>query len=185
MSNENSSTPPRGDRKGGGILMFIILICITLAIIFATWVVYQEQVQENVEVLNLSLTIYDGKLDTEHDRWNDDTMSYMPYIQNINSDAVLEQGTMSLVEAPQDTPLQLPGIVVRAFDGESGVVIGYWTSVAYEGDDTYDLTISFFEPPEKGDTIRIILEIVDSHGNDMFPIFNDDLDHGSITYIWE
>ena len=186
MSNENGSIPLRKNKKeSGGILMTIILICITVAILLATLVVYERQVQENVEIFNISLNVYDGKLDTEYDRWNPETMTYRPYIQNISIDAVLEQGIISAVEAPRDTPLQLPGVVARAFNADTGVAISYWTSLSYEGADTYDLTISFFEPPEKGDRIKIILEIVDSHGDDMFPYYNEDLANSSITYVWE
>ena len=186
MSNEIESRPARKNkRESGGLLMFIILICITIAIILATWTVYQGQVQERIEVFSISLEVYDGELDTEYDRWDTATMTYLPYIQNISSDAVLEQKMMSAVEAPQETPLQLPGIVARAFDAETGMIISYWTSVSYEGPGTYDLTISFYEPPEKGDGIKIILEIVDAHGDDVFPYHNDDLANSSINYVWE
>ena len=40
-------------------------------------------------------------------------MMYLPYIQNISSEAVLEQGTVSAAEPQQDTPLELPAIVAR------------------------------------------------------------------------
>ena len=186
MSDEIDSEPHRKNkRESGGLLMFIILICITIAIILATWTIYEGQVQESVEVFNITLEVYDGKIDTEYDRWDPDTMTYLPYIQNISSDAVLEQGMVSAVEAQHDTPLQLPGIVARAFDADTGVVISYWTSVSYEGPGTYDLTISFYEPPEEGDGMKIILEIVDSNGDDMFPYHNDDLANSSINYVWE
>ena len=186
MSSENGSRPTRqNEKRGGGVLMIIILICITAVIILATWTVYEEQVQEQVQVFSITLEVYDGKLDTEYDRWDSGTMMYLPYIQNISSDAVLEQVSISAVEAPKDTPLQLPGIVARGFDADTGVVISYWTSVSYKGSGTYDLAISFYEPPEKGDGIRIILEIVDSHGDDMFPYYNDDIANSSINYVWE
>ena len=186
MSDENGSKPGRENKKeGGGILMFIILICITVAIILATWVVYNEEVQESVQVLNITLEVYNGKLDTEYERWNPATMSYLPYIQNISSDAVLEQETVSVVEAPQDIPLELPAVVARAYDADTGVVLSYWTSVPYEGPSTYDLTISFHEEPEKGDTIKIILEINDIHGDDIFPYYNIDQSNSVIIYVWE
>lgn len=186
MSTENGSKQPRENKKeGGGILMFIILIFITIAIILTTWTIYEMKVQENVEVLNITLTVYDGELDTEFDRWDSVESDYLPYVQNISSDAVLEQGMVSSVEAPEDTPLQLPGIVVRAFDADTGNVISYWTSALYEGPDTYEITLNFIEPPEKGDNMRIIFEIVNSQGDDIFPYHNHDLANSFIIYVWE
>jgi hypothetical protein len=90
-----------------------------------------------------------------------------------------------MADAPGDTPLELPAIVARAFDPNTGKVISYWASVPYEGYDTYDLRISFIEPPKEGDTIRIILEINDNIGDDMFPFYSEDLKNSSITYVWE
>ena len=165
--------------------MFIILICITVAIISVTWVVYENYVEEHVPVLSLSIKVTDGGLDTEFNRWDSATMQHLPYIQNISSDVVLEQGTVSAAEVQGDTPMNLPGVFARAFDSDTGDALSYWASAKYEGSGTYDLTLFFFEPPVNGDSIKIILEINDEHGDDMFPYYNEDLANSSILYVWE
>ncbi|MCK5548024.1 MAG: hypothetical protein KAI64_03355 [Thermoplasmata archaeon] len=172
-------------KKKAGLMGFMILLVITILIISVTVYLYQQESEIESPVLFLTLKLSDGGDDPDSDRWNPETQTYRPYIQNISADAVFEQGTISSVEVIGDTPLQKPGVIVRAYDYENMIPVSYWTSVLYEGPGDYEFTIKFIETPQNGDTIKVLIDIEDENGTELFPYFAWDTANDSIIYVWQ
>lgn len=185
--DEPETTRPKRQPKTGikGIIMIIILISVTVVLIATSLFFFTEATKEDVPVLSVTIKVSDGKFDPVFDRWDTNTNTYLPYIENITTDVVLTQNTVSMLEAPGDTPLKLPGIVINVREVGSAKLISHWTSVLYTGPGDYNLTISFKEPPETGDSMKILFEIDDIKGDDIFPLYNDDTKNSSIFYVWE
>ncbi len=181
----NEGSENRKNTKGA-IIIFILLIVITAILILGSLLVYKENTSGDVPVLILELKVSNGKLDTEYERWNPDTQTYRPYIQNISADAKITQTMMNELEAPrQDNPVELPAIIVNVREQEKARLISYWNYSHYEGDGVYTIIIGFNEVPEKGDLIKIIIEINDESGEDMFPYYNGDMANSRIYYVWQ
>ena len=185
MNSEDGASQLGQQRKAkGGFLMLIILVTITIILISTSFHFYNLEYGEQTTVLSLTLKVTDGELDTVRDRYDPDTQTYFPYIKNISQDSVVKQESISAVESASDTELNLPGIVVRAYDAVGGQSVSYWTSIKYDGPGYYNLTLNFKEIPNAGDIIKIIIKIEDANADSLFPIFNDDLMNSSITYTW-
>lgn len=182
--NERTHENKKG--KKGAVIIFILLISVTVMLIFGSVLVYNENSSGEVPVLILELKVSNGKFDTEYGRWNPDTQTYRPYIENISADAKVTQTTMNELEAPrQDNPVELPAIIVNVREQEKARLISYWNYSHYEGEGEYTIIIGFNEVPEKGDLIKIIIEINDESGDDMFPFYNGDMVNSRIYYVWQ
>lgn len=180
----------------------IIILVITVVLIGVTVRFYQEETAERTQVLILSLTVSDGEEDPQFDRWDPDSNTHLPYIANISADASVEQGEMSILDAPkEDAPIasDFPIIWIYKVIDEEGNRVGYRNSIEYTDPGTYELTLALKDDPEPGDKFNIYFKIVDQRvvqdeeGNyditefQMFPYFSNNLDiHNSIVrYVWE
>jgi hypothetical protein len=82
----------------------------------------------------------------------------VPRIDNLT--AILVPTTK--VSEPKETDLFAPGILVVPF--KNATMIGYWTSVPYNGTGTYNLNVGLTEYPKKGDEVLINIRFLDANG---------------------
>ena len=175
----------KGKKARGGLLILMVLIALTIALILASYHFYDETTGQKATVLKVTINVSDGRDDAVNDRQDPNTLMYLPYIQNASSDVAVAQDSVRNPSPPGDSPLMLPGVVVHAFNADTGASICYWNSKAYDGPGTYDFILQFIEMPSPGTSIKIVISINDSHGDDLFPYFTWDLDQSSVIYVWQ
>ncbi len=135
-----------------------------------------------VPALKVSVTLLDGSEDTLRDRWNPGRNAYDPYIDDIALRSTVERTTVVLYGSPTDDPLDLPGVVLRAF--VAGRPASTWASVPYGGPGSYALTVLMTAVPDPGTVVSLNLEVVDETGEDMYPFFVEDMANSVIHYEW-
>jgi len=72
---------------------------------------------------------------------------------------------------PRGTEVFTPGIVVLPF--QSNQMIGYWTSVPYKGNGTYDLNVGLTMHPKKSEWILLNIRFVDANGTELTSLTYD------------
>lgn len=91
----------------------------------------------------------------------------LPRIDNLT--AILVPTTK--VSEPKGTELFTPGILVVPL--MEGKMIGYWTSVPYNGTGTYELDIGLTQYPKKGDWVVINIRYLDVGGEELTSLTYD------------
>ncbi len=85
----------------------------------------------------------------------------VPRIDNLTASLV----PIQKVSEPRGTNIFSPGLVALPLQNDQ--VIGYWTSVPYNGTGNYDLKVGLTRYPKKGDQVLINLRILDSNGTEI------------------
>ncbi len=81
-----------------------------------------------------------------------------PHITSLEA----ERHTISFLREYRDTPPHFPGIALTITNNMKK--IDYWRSVAYNGEGDYEITTELKTIPNKGDTISVIVKILDEDG---------------------
>ena len=98
-----------------------------------------------------------------------------PIIESVEA----EQGTIdTLRRVGRHLPVEFPGVHVTVL--KNGHFLNYWTTVAYDGPGTYELTAEFETPPAPGDVLRVIVEVMGLHGVRGYPI-----NQTTVAITWE
>ncbi len=91
----------------------------------------------------------------------------LPRIDNLTTFLEPVQKTSE----PRGTDVFTPGIVVLPF--QSSQMIGYWTSVPYKGNGTYDLNVGLTTYPKKGEWILLNIRFLDANGTELTSLTYD------------
>ncbi len=82
-------------------------------------------------------------------------------IEDINANLQ----SVSKISEPKSNLLIIPGVTVVVLQNMR--MIGEWTSVPYKGSGTYNLTVGLINNPKSGDTIRVVVRVLDKNSENM------------------
>lgn len=69
------------------------------------------------------------------------------------------------VSLPKGNPLITPGVTVVVMQNKQ--IIGEWTSVVYNGEGVYNLTVGLTKIPKAGETVRVIARVTDARSQNV------------------
>lgn len=85
----------------------------------------------------------------------------VPRLENLTAFLV----PTTKVSEPKGTEMFTPGIIVAPY--KDSEIIGYWTSVPYNGTGTYNLKIGLKKYPKKGDLVLINIRLLGAGGEEL------------------
>ncbi|HUW67677.1 MAG TPA: hypothetical protein VMW20_06465 [Candidatus Nanoarchaeia archaeon] len=84
-----------------------------------------------------------------------------PVIENM----VVSQERVSRLEVYREGAPHFPGVSMKCISNM--IQIDYWRSVEYNGAGEYELISELLTMPDKGDSVDVIIEVVDDNGKQM------------------
>ncbi len=79
--------------------------------------------------------------------------------------------SVSKISEPKSNLLIIPGVTVVILQNMQ--MIGEWTSVPYSGSGTYNLTVGLTKNPKPGDTVRVVVRVLNEKSENMDVLLKD------------